>query len=175
MSFNRLQDAYRTLDGRANEAVGVLQNPYIAAMLHILFIGYASKFATQIPVRYHWAFKHPLFRVAALTLVLWSSSNNFAFSLSVMTAYLVFIYFFNKRYEGFTGFKTAIYPGCTNMTVTDLLESFDGSQENLVQAMQASLVPFNIVVNDDSAPLIATYLMNNNHKLKMPCAPPGSK
>ncbi len=174
MSFNQLQDAYKSLDGRANKAAEVFRNKYVAALLHVVFIGYASKFATQIPTRFHWVFSHPAFRVLVLSLILWTSSNNYVFSFSVMGAFTLFMYFLNKRYEGFTGFKTAIYPGCTNMTVSDLLDGFNGSTEALVEAMQASLVPYNIIVNDDSAPLIATYLMNNNYKLKLPCAPPGS-
>ena len=175
MSFNRFQDAYKSLDGKANNYAQILQNPYVSAVLHIIFIGYASKFATQIPVQYHWIVLNPLFRVAILSLVLWSSSKNQGFAFSLMAAYVTLLYFLGKRYEGFTGFETAIYPGCTNLTVADLLDAFQGSRESLTQAMQTSLVPFNIIISDDTAPLIGTYLMNNNYKLKTPCAPPGTQ
>lgn len=174
-SFDQLQDVYKNLDGRANNVAQVLKTPYVAALLHIVFIGYASNFATKIPVRYHWLFTNPAMRIAVLSLVLLSSSNNFAFSLSVMSAYILLAYTLNKRYEGFTGFRTAIYPGCTNLTQADLLEAFSGDVSELMNAMQNSLVPFNIVVNDENAPLIGTYLMNHNYKLKLPCAPPGTK
>lgn len=174
MSFNQLQDTYRSIDSRANDAASILKNQYVAAVLQVIFIGYAAKFATQIPVRFHWIFTNPLFRVAILSLILWSSSKNAGYACVVMGAFIAFTYFFNKRYEGYTGFKTAIYPGCTNTTQADLLDSFGGNRDKLAEAMQDSLVPFNIIISDESAPLIATYLMNHGYKLKFPCAPPGS-
>lgn len=171
-----MQDTYRSLNGQASSSIAkIIKNPYVAVVLHVLIVSYASKVAAKIPVNFHWVFTHPLFSIAVLTTALWNSSKNFAFSFATISAYIVFMHYLNRRYEAFTGFKTAIYPGCTNMTEADLLDSFSGSKESLVQAMEASLVPFNVIINDDSAPLIATYLMNNNYKLKSPCSPPGSE
>ena len=92
-----------------------------------------------------------------------------------MAGYILFCYVLNKRYEGYTGFQTAIYPGCVNVKQADLLEAFKGDRNALALAMQDSLVPFNLIVSDDTAPIIATYLMNHNYKIKLPCAPPGTK
>lgn len=60
-----------------------------------------------------------------------------------------------------------IYPGpsssinCLKITKQDLINSFEGDENKLKQAMVESGVPMNLVLDDINAPEIATYLSNN--------------
>lgn len=181
MSFSRVQSTYNELNSRSNEALSILKNPYASAVLLLIFIGYASKAATEVPQRFQWVFEHPAFRITVLTLAVWTSSKNFTFSLAIVSAYIIFMHILTRRLESFDGMKTAIYPGCMSITTDDLIDAFakGGDRETgkvaLAEAMQQSVVPFSVVINDENAPLIATYLMNNNYKIKTPCAPPGTQ
>lgn len=60
-----------------------------------------------------------------------------------------------------------IYPGpttsinCTNVKTEDLLLAFSNNISDLKKAMYESGVPMNLELNDNNAPEIATYLVNN--------------
>jgi small basic protein len=88
------------------------------------------------------------------------------------------------------------YPGCTNVTLSDLLNIFDGDRvklqktvtytftelnkalpkgtgkENLIKIARAVGLPYNVELNDANAPLIATILLNYGYKISETCQVP---
>lgn len=92
--------------------------------------------------------------------------------------------------------QTMIYPGCTNVKLADLLAMFNGDHSQLQQAAQLSFqqlmhaakdkpaeeqlqriaratgLPYNIEINDENAPFIATLFVNYNATVNDSCSPP---
>ncbi|KAI8819847.1 uncharacterized protein EV422DRAFT_507040 [Fimicolochytrium jonesii] len=176
-SGSRLIDRALDANAKASEALEpFFKNKALSGVLQMMFVAYASLIAPQIPKEWHWVFEHAGFRIGVMFLILWTSNSDPTFTITLAVAFILLLQNLGKFHltEGFEGPKTAIYPGCMNLKVADLLSSFNNSQEDLMQAMQISNVPFLIHISDDTAPLIGTYLMNKGYKIVMPCAPPGS-
>jgi hypothetical protein len=92
-----------------------------------------------------------------------------------------------------------VIPGCTDITLQNLLDSFTGdfvkrqtsvnhdfsqmivtetetdASKRLEKYARLSGVPFNVEINDENAPLIATYLLMYGFQVPavMACSPPG--
>jgi hypothetical protein len=97
--------------------------------------------------------------------------------------------------------QTEIYPGCLNVKVNDLLAMFNNDRyklqaavqssfhdllnnkkyvsmkdkERLLEAATAAGKPYNLDINDENAPWIATLLMNYGFKISNTCQPPYNK
>jgi hypothetical protein len=142
---------------------------------------YGSLAAPIFPTKYLFLVDNIYFRIAFIAFIAWTTSHDPL--LGVATAVL-FIIVLDKvlshknNIESFSsgrsyeGMGSAIYPGCLNMTVADLLESFGNDKEQLLNAMMVSRVPGDVIVNDYYAPLIGTYLINYGFGLKSPCSFP---
>lgn len=96
--------------------------------------------------------------------------------------------------------KANVYPGCTNITAKDLIDLFDGdkmklqetvayamrdlmeklpegsdAKENLVKMARVVGTPYNAdALTDDSAPLVATMLLNFGYIVSDTCKAPGA-
>lgn len=92
--------------------------------------------------------------------------------------------------------KTVVYPGCSNIKLDDLVKAFDGDATKLqdtvrfayLEMMKSDLsvdakkrlekyakmagLPYNIQINDENAPYIATLLMNYGFKFSDDCRAP---
>lgn len=94
--------------------------------------------------------------------------------------------------------KNEIYPGCANITQQDLLNIFDNdryklhksaqyayyellndksyvdleAKERLLKIATKAGLPYNVEVNDENAPFIATLLINYNFIVSDTCKPP---
>lgn len=92
--------------------------------------------------------------------------------------------------------KTFIYPGCLNMTIADIEKAFDGDQQKLtaattlafkellamakdktakekfMQIAYATGLPYNLKINDENAPYIATVLLYRGFDLGNTCTAP---
>lgn len=88
------------------------------------------------------------------------------------------------------------YPGCNKVTLKDLLALFDGDalklqktvtfafselnaalpagkgKDNLLKIARAAGLPYNVELNDENAPLIATILLNYGYKVSDDCQAP---
>lgn len=115
------------------------------------------------------------FRVLMLALLVWIANKDPGVAIvSSMALIAVFNAASGKGlFETFEGPTNAIYPGCMNITVFDLLESFKNDKTALLNAMLVARVPGDVKLTDYYAPLIATYLLNKGFILKAPCTPPG--
>lgn len=114
-------------------------------------------------------------RLAVCFLIVWTGNRDPVVAIAVAVAFVAVMNVVNKKgpFETFEGPQTAIYPGCMNITVYDLLESFKNDKDALLMAMMQARVPGDVKVNDEYAPLIATYLLSHGFILKSPCTPPG--
>lgn len=92
--------------------------------------------------------------------------------------------------------QSMVYPGCVNVKLQDLLEMFNGDKAQLQQAAQLSFqqlmhsskdkpaqeqlekiaratgLPYNVEINDENAPFVATLFVNYNATVNDSCRPP---
>lgn len=170
-------DLYSSFNNQANQILEPLNDPTIRTFLMIFLATCGGLAAPSIAkAKYAWIFDKTIFRVAFLTMLLWIGNHDPGVSLGVAMVFLAVMTSLSGKslsFEMFEGPATAIYPGCMNMTVFDLLESFKNDKEALMNAMLVSRVPGDVKVTDYYAPLIATYLLSRGFTLKSPCTPPG--
>ena len=65
-----------------------------------------------------------------------------------------------------------IYQGCKNIKAADVRKMFNDDDESMNKILYEIGVPTNVTLTDDSAPLVATYLINNRRNVSDTCAPP---
>jgi len=132
--------------------------------------------APAFPKQYLYIFDNVIFKVVFLAFIAWTSHQDPLIGIATAIVFLLVIEEVNKyKIEKFEGPKSAIYPGCLNITVADLLESFNDNKEELLHAMTVSRIPFDVKIDDSSAPLIGTYLLNYGFALKSPCRFPSQE
>ena len=161
-----------------NNVLDPLNDPNIRSAVMLFLVLYGGLAAPALPPSWKGKFDNIFFRFGMLAMILWTGSRDPGVAI---VAAVVFIVVLNiaggkgafERFETFEGPATAIYPGCMNMKVYDLLESFKNNKDALLSAMQVARVPGDVKVTDLYAPLISTYLMNKGFTLKAPCSPPG--
>lgn len=161
-----------------NNVLDPLMDPNIRSVLLLFLMLYGGLAAPSLPPTWKRSFDSIYFRVIMLALIIWITNRDPAIGIA---AAIVFIVVLNvaggkgvfERFENFEGPTTAIYPGCLNMTVYDLLESFKNDKAALFNAMLVARVPGDVKLTDYYSPLIATYLLNKGFTLKSPCTPPG--
>jgi hypothetical protein len=190
-----------------------LRNPYIMAVLKITLALYAAQLAPKLPSSVSVVFSNTFAKIIAVALIGYLA--NFDFQLAVMMA-IVFVVGANVLsgrgiLESFSDFstdyevtgsskliepKTAVYPGCHNVTVADLEKAFDGdnakmqttveyayhellnqaanksTKESLMNMAYAVGLPHNIKVSEETAPYIATLLMYHGFNIGDTCVPP---
>ena len=146
--------------------------PYIS----LFIILYATHLGPTLPKKWLQFVNNAYFRIVAIALMMWTATSDPALSLVMAVLFVALVNRANNKniLENFTweGPQTGIYPGCLNMTVNDLLESFGNDEVKLAQAIAMSKIPANIDLSDYYAPIIATYLMYSGFNLKSPCTPP---
>lgn len=158
--------------------VEVLSNPITNSLLALILVVYGGLVAPKLPNQIFSYIDNVFFKIVFLSLIVWTGTHNPVISIAIATAFIAVLNVANdkKPFENFEagleGPDTAIYPGCANFTVADLIESFDNDQDALLQAMLTARVPGDVKITDYYAPLIATYLLYYGHKLKSPCSPP---
>ena len=169
-------------NGQVNSILDPIATPPVRAALTLFLVLYGGLAAPALPEHIKKLFDHVVFRVLVLFLILWTGNRDPGLAIAVAVTFVVIINVANQKgayerfgnIENFEGPQTAVYPGCMNMTVYDLLESFDNNKEGLLNAMKVSRVPGDVTVTDLYAPLISTYLLNHGFSLKSPCTPPGA-
>jgi len=177
-----MADYYKTFNNAVNPILEPLDNPIIRPLLLIFLTIYGTMAHPALPSSWKQAFDNIFFRIAYMALLIWMAKKDPGIAIVAAVVFIVIINLANgksafERFQGledFEGPATAIYPGCTNMTVADLLESFKNEKDALLNAMLVSRVPGDVKLTDQMAPLIGTYLLNKGFVLKSPCTPPGT-
>lgn len=190
-----------------------LMNPYIMAVVKLTLVLYAVKIAPALPQAVETAFNNVFVKIFLIMLIIYLSERDFQFAIILAIIYVMGMNLASGRgfFESFANYsaeytpqttakliepKTAIYPGCLNMTMADLEKAFDGDQqkliaattlafkelvsmikdksakERLMQIAYASGLPYNIKMTDENAPYIATILLYRGFDLGNTCTPP---
>lgn len=190
-------------------------NPYIMTILKVAIIVYGVKLAPRLPVSIESLFQTTWFKIAGIALIIWLSSKDFQLALLVSMVFVLGINFISGRsvLESFADFtpnytpdnpttliqpKTRIFPGCMNITLQDLLNTFSGDSEKLQQTVRYSYqelitkidetdpdakdrllaisrvvgLPYSVDLSDENAPLIATMLLMFGFKINGDCQNP---
>lgn len=159
----------------ANDFLAPLEDPYIASFLKLSLVLYAGLAAPKLPSQVLGLLDKPLFRILILSLVVWTGTRDPSMSLLIAVALIVSINTFAGR-NPFETFlieqNTNVNPQCLGVTLTDILQVFNGDSAAMRQALYNVGVPANIEVNDYSAPILATYLMNYGYQITSRCKPP---
>lgn len=170
-----MSDIYNTINDTVNPLLSILDNEYVRPVLILLLVLYGGLAKPLMPNKF-WIIDNIYFRAVGLSLIAWVATHDpfVAVAAAVFLIGVTNTLQGKSLFETFQGPATAIYPGCMNITVFDLLESFNNDKEALLNAMVVSRVPGDIKVTDYYSPLIATYLLNHGFNLKSPCKPPGA-
>jgi hypothetical protein len=190
-----------------------LRNPYIMAFVKLSLVIYAVKIAPKLPTIAERALENTFVKMILLALIVYLSEKDFQLAIILGVAYVVGMNFMSGRgiLESFANYspeytsqtsskliepRTAIYPGCLNMTMADLEKAFEGDQEKLtaatnlafkelltlakdkttkekvMQMAYATGLPYNLKLNDENAPYIATILLYRGFDLGSTCTAP---
>lgn len=189
-----------------------LKNPYIMAVVKIAITLYAAQMAPRLPAPVQNMFSNSIFKIGALTIIIAMADVDFQFALILAMAFVVSVNYMSGRgfLESYSNFsneykksgavllepKAAIYPGCHEITMADLLSVFNGDNVKLQKTVQymfhellqklteeedinrlkkiayATGLPKNIEFTDEHAPYIATILMYNGFQFDDDCRAP---
>lgn len=166
------------LNFQINRLLTPLNDPLIKGILLLFLILYGSLAAPSLPSQIKPYLDNVIVRIVFLALIVWTGNHDPVVAVGIAVAFFMTVNLANSKkpfeaFEHFEGPNTAIYPGCMNMTVFDLLESFKNDKDALLNAMMVARVPADVTITDYNAPLIGTYLLNKGFTLKAPCNPPG--
>lgn len=152
-----------TFNSTVSGPLDVLTQQPIASALTLFLVLYAGMAKPTLPQVVVNLFDKAWYRILVLGLILWTGNKNPSLSIAIALAFTVTMNMLAGRgaLEHFEGPKTAIIPGCLDLKVYDLLAAYNGDKDALVEDMIRSRVPAQIRVDDDTAPLIATYLINH--------------
>ena len=158
-----------------NNVLDPVQDSNLRGAILIFLILYGSLAAPSLPATWKNKFDSIYFRVIMLALIVWITNKDPGVGITAAVVFIVVLNLASGKgaFERFEGPTTAIYPGCLNMTIYDLLESFKNDKGALLNAMFAARIPADVKLDNYYAPLIATYLLNKGFTLKSPCTPPG--
>lgn len=190
-----------------------LVNPYVMAVVKLTLVIYAARIAPRLPDVVQKALENTFVKIFLLMLMVYISEKDFQLAVILAIIYVMGVNFMSGRgpLESFANYsseytsqttskliepKTAIYPGCLNMTIADLEKAFDGDQQKLtaattlafkelvsmakdksakerfMQIAYATGLPYNIKMTDENAPYIATILVYRGFDLGNTCTAP---
>lgn len=158
-----------------NRVLEPLNDPYIRPFLLLFLAVYGGLAKPVLPASWGAYTNNIVFRGVVLAFILWIANKDPGVAIAVAMAFIVTVNVTGGKglFEMFEGPETAVYPGCMNMKVYDLLESFNNDKSSLLNAMVVARVPGDVRLTDEYSPLISTYLLNKGFTLKSPCTPPG--
>jgi hypothetical protein len=183
------------------------------AIVKLTLVLYAIRIAPRLPNAIDKLFENTFVKIFLLMVMIYLSERDFQFAIILAILYVITVNFSAGRgiLESFSDYsadykadgqfkliepKTAIYPGCLNMTIADLEKVFDGDQQKLtaattlafkellamaknktakekfMQMAYATGLPYNIQLNDENAPYIATILLYRGFDLGNTCTAP---
>jgi hypothetical protein len=151
-------------------------NTILKSVFTLSLVLYAGFAAPSLPNQVLVLFENPFFRIIILALVMWNINDDPAMSIMIAMVFVMVVNTLSGRklLEKFELLEstTNILPGCLPMTMTNILDAFEGSSVNLKQAMVHAGVPYNLKLDDSNAPIISTYLINHGYTLSDTCQLP---
>jgi len=208
----RISDISKMAQGGVDR---ILANPYIMAVVKLTLVIYAVRIAPRLPQAAEKALENTYVKMFLLMLIVYLSEKDFQLSIVLAIVYVIAVNFMAGRgpLESFANYsseytpqttskliepKTAVYPGCLNMTMADLEKAFAGdhqklaaaatlafkdllsmvkdktAKEQLMKIAYATGLPYNIALNDENAPYIATILLYRGFDLGSTCTAPNN-
>jgi hypothetical protein len=190
-----------------------LQNPYLMSILKITISLYAGQAAPKLPSIVQTLLQNTFVKVFAIMVILYLAEKDFQLAVLLSIVYVLGMNIVSGRglFESFANFSTeytksgnaklidprsAVYPGCENLTMADLLKVFNGDSlklQNTVRYTYHNLLentkakderdmlmkiaysmglPRNIAFDDENAPYIATLLMYSGFNMGGKCIAP---
>jgi hypothetical protein len=192
----------------------VLGNPYVMALMKVTLALYGAQIAPSAPQFLQDFFKNTFAKIFLIALIIYLSERDLQLALIISILYVLGMNYLSGRgyLESFADYsseykvegsgqliepKTALYPGCENVTMEDLVNMFDGdhmkfknavqysfqelmlrsktkdSKEMLMKLAMAAGLPYNLSFDKpETAPYIATLLVNYGFSIKDKCEPP---
>lgn len=160
------------LNKSVNSTLKNVNTPFVENVLKLLFILYATKLAPEVPQTVMTFFMNPVVKFFVFFLIVWINSRDTTLSLTVALIVVMIVNFVSGRalLEMFKVEQdTDINPGCLGLKMKDILEVFNGDDEAMKQTLYNIQVPLNVPLDDENAPLLATYLMNHGYTLGGSC------
>lgn len=201
----------------------MLSNPYITSITKVLLLLFAAQIAPRAPTYITDMFKNVYVKIALIALMLFFTLHDFQYSIifaiilvlgmnvasgrSMLESYVNMenVADYSKTYTPSQKYvlldpKNEIFPGCLNVTESDLLKLFNNDRyklhtsaqhafyellndksyvdlkekERLLNMAKKAGLPYNIEINDENAPYIATLLVNYNFIISDTCKPPSN-
>lgn len=191
-----------------------LSNPYIMAILKVGLALYAAQIAPKTPDYLQVWFQNTYIKLIAIATIAFLSERDLQLSILIAIIYVFGMNLLSGRgiLESFADYsstyvssgdfkliepKSAIYPGCEEVTMDDLYKVFEGdhvkmnqtvqysfqelmakssgkdSKEMLTKIAYAAGLPYNLSFDKpETAPYIATLLVNYGFDIKDLCKPP---
>lgn len=153
----------------------VIGNSTVALLITWLVFTNIILMINGLPVRVKSSITHPVIQFTILFIGLYTANGKLFLSLGATAAIVAVFYYLQKMVgENFelVAPESNVHPGCSKVTVEDLVKIFDNDKELLAKAMYACGVPLNLTLIDANAPLIATYLINSDYKVNETCQAP---
>jgi hypothetical protein len=142
----------------------IVTNPYMKLIIMYITIASIILSIHTIPNKFKQLLGQPLMKLLITFLGVYAYTENLnislIFTLIVVVSYFIAKFFSKEMFELISPTSDS-YPGCTNVTVADLLLLYNNDRNELKKAMYTYGVPLNIVLNDESAPLIASYIISH--------------
>ncbi|KAJ3088620.1 hypothetical protein HK102_008324 [Quaeritorhiza haematococci] len=137
--------------------------PFVIPTLGAAAAYAGAALAPKVPESWVKYVHHPASLAVAAFLIVWFSTRNPQISTIIAISYLVLLHAtVGHPLEHFN--PTVVIPQCRNVKLIDLENSFS-DKSKMIQSIQLSGIPLNTPVNDRTAPLIATYLVNAGFKV----------
>jgi hypothetical protein len=193
----------------------LLSNPYIMTVVKITLTLYAAQIAPKTPLYIENVFKNTYFKLFAISLMIYLSNKDLQLSILIAIIYVLGMNLLSGRgvLESFSNYdpnykpykegtkliesKNVIFPGCENITMQDLLATFEGDRTKFTNTVQYSMqqlmksskskdakdelmkiaryigLPYNMSIDKpETAPYIATLLVNYGFEVNNSCRPP---
>lgn len=154
----------------------IVNQPMVSIVITWLMILALVLGANELPDTIKMIFTNGITRIILVFLVLYQSTKDFSISLQGTIIVAVGYYILSRMSEGMTliSFTPDIFPGCKDITAKDILDIYGGDMAKAKQGLIQAAVPTNLEINDDDAPLIATYLVNQNVRVSKSCSAPSA-
>lgn len=131
----------------------------LVPVVWIVVILYASVVAPAPPPALARLMHTVQFRILMVALIAMTAGLNMGMALVLAIGFIVAMNIASgKRWFEYFDYPTNVHPDARTMTAAELLKRFHGDEYTLRQEMRNAGVPFNLPLDDDGAPSIATYL-----------------
>jgi hypothetical protein len=191
-----------------------LQNPYLMAVVKITLVLYASQLAPKLPHAVSHFFQNTIVKIVGVALIAYFAHIDFQLAIILAVALVLATnklsgrgYFesfadYSADYKPYGDFKliephAAIYPGCVDITMDQIVAAFDGdhaklkstvnyaykellvkshdkpAKDQVMQIAHAVGLPYNVDISKpENASYLATLLVNAGFQLTDTCRPP---